>query len=376
MGDNTAPTPTMQPGGTPGSGNDPDKYKITKLEWDKTKTLCGDEVKLSIETENLDGMTILLAAVRPAKERQLVDLIKAPISGEKSNPAWIAYRGPHQPEVKLKAKAAGLGAPKDSSNQLEVQGVADVVEPPSATASPPSKGRRFGYPTQMISVPGRPGPEWVKAPGTTRYRVDFEFERQIKDGVLIITRKIAFAPKRNSRNGRAAPTLTAKKMRKWRRDIHAVWSMRFKLHRVDCKRGQSCDCSTCGGCSFPVRIVCEWGAGHGQAINVFPGAWDRNTSDAPWDTDNWWESASTAIQGDDVRAHEFGHLLGLYDEYSSGAVDPAATPAAGPNPPRIDNTTSIMGYGHTALAYHFEEFKVWFEQKAPHVGKLKIVRNR
>jgi len=59
-------------------------------------------------------------------------------------------------------------------------------------------------------------------------------------------------------------------------------------------------------------------------------------------------------------AHEFGHLLGLYDEYPGGAVDPATS---------LIDATSIMGAypGPNARPYprHYEAIRRWAED---HIG--------
>ncbi len=45
-----------------------------------------------------------------------------------------------------------------------------------------------------------------------------------------------------------------------------------------------------------------------------------------WCVDN--PGGATNERQDEVAAHEFGHMVGIYDEYAIGTVDPAALPAS------------------------------------------------
>jgi hypothetical protein len=67
-----------------------------------------------------------------------------------------------------------------------------------------------------------------------------------------------------------------------------------------------------------------------------------------------------------VRAHEFGHLIGMYDEYLEGACDPARA---------FTDTDSVMGNGTTVYPRFYEEFQKWFDGKAKSVvGDTKLLR--
>jgi hypothetical protein len=68
-----------------------------------------------------------------------------------------------------------------------------------------------------------------------------------------------------------------------------------------------------------------------------------------------------------VRAHEFGHTLGLYDEYRTGAVyvpQDASGNATG-QPPNPDVPGSLMGPSGTGIKKnHLDDFHAWFLDKA------------
>ncbi|MDM8008078.1 MAG: hypothetical protein QUV05_18205 [Phycisphaerae bacterium] len=68
-----------------------------------------------------------------------------------------------------------------------------------------------------------------------------------------------------------------------------------------------------------------------------------------------WHAGDTGA----VAAHEFGHMFGLWDEYSAGAKDPSG--------PILDGT-SIMGSvgpGAAPKARHFQPFADWLKSKSP-----------
>lgn len=360
---NTPPAPNLQPPkvGLPAK-TDPDRFKVTKLQWDRTEACCGDEVALEVETENLNGRAVLISAVREAPTFRAVGLIQAPVSGEKANPKWLARRGPHVQTVKLKGKVAALGGPKESSNQLEVKGVADVKEIFTE--------QRTAHGMQWFTIPGIGG-MWMP---TANYGWDVTYERKIEKGVVWITKKVLFVPRVHVTTKKSPPVITNKMRDRWKREIESVWDRRFKLHRTGCKRGSRCDCSECGGCVFPVRVKVEWGGGHGKPVDFFggaPNAADWGKRDLWWYSHTWWQGNGGAPAT--VRAHEFGHLIGMYDEYNQGAVNPAAAGSMTANDRRVVDPSSIMNAGTRVYARHFDEFRRWFESKASAIGGTQLL---
>lgn len=84
-----------------------------------------------------------------------------------------------------------------------------------------------------------------------------------------------------------------------------------------------------------------------HTVTVKPGAGRANEHE-------WYVSDSGL-----VAAHEFGHMLGLFDEYVGGATDPAG---------EIIDATSIMGSveeGARPYARHYEGFRAWLASKDP-----------
>jgi len=76
-----------------------------------------------------------------------------------------------------------------------------------------------------------------------------------------------------------------------------------------------------------------------------------------------------------VRAHELGHLIGMYDEYPQGAVNLVAHGSKLLKDRRVEDRTSIMNSGSKVYARHLKEFQQWFESQASSVtGKTELVR--
>jgi hypothetical protein len=166
----------------------------------------------------------------------------------------------------------------------------------------------------------------------------------------------------------AAPTDADK--RAWKREIESVWNAKWKIHRVDCERGQVCDCHADNGCCmFKVNIKCEWARGHSK-VTLNDGANSSN-----WGSPHWWFAYTwwMKINGNlgNVRAHEFGHLLGLYDEYPEGAC----LELSGKRPFSNTRDGSIMNRGHLTHERHLRDFKQWFDKKAGGLlGKTELIR--
>jgi hypothetical protein len=106
--------------------------------------------------------------------------------------------------------------------------------------------------------------------------------------------------------------------------IQNVWNNGFtgkKFHRTGCQRGDACDCSyDC--CKADFRLDVNFVANGEHALihihvtvppdPAFGSSQGRNEGD-------WGDPPRSATT---TYPHEVGHLLGQYDEYSTGAIDP------------------------------------------------------
>jgi hypothetical protein len=105
------------------------------------------------------------------------------------------------------------------------------------------------------------------------------------------------------------PTNYAAKKNAWLANIHSVWDNKFILFHKDCKSAAD------RHCAWKIRMHVEWSDDPGDRLvyAVWAQEWERSNAK------DWYLTETRK----GVAAHECGHLLGAYDEYSGGAVEPA-----------------------------------------------------
>ncbi len=364
---NTPPAANMQPGAPGPAGaakNDPEKLKVTKLAWKKTEVCCGDEAELDVAGEGFKGEKVTIVVSRPGEEGAISGTFATEMQSNPHTHKWIVRRGPFAKEVKLEARQFAWDGQKKSSNQLDVK-------------VPPDK-------TEVVNRPKQTAPvyEW-KTNNKTGWRrlqrtgSNFEwevyFEMAFTNGRLTVTKELDFDRPDGAKPG-------PRQLRRWKREVEGVWDAKYRLHREKCRRGARCDCGgwSNGCCTFPIRVVCEFGPGHGKKVTLHKGA-NHPTGNRKelspgvpnpnygrwWYDHDWWEGLRNVPVT--VRAHEFGHLIGMYDEYPEGAAEASRRYA---NVPK-----SIMNAGRKVYPRHFEEFANWFRKHAePILGPLELLR--
>ena len=124
------------------------------------------------------------------------------------------------------------------------------------------------------------------------------------------------------------PTELARAKEKWMKAIRHTWDERYAF-------------VTTKGDRYPIRITVT---DHGPDIHheVLVRRNGRTTDSLDWNL-----SASP-----EFAAHEFGHMLGAYDDYRGGAVGAAG---AGPDGSVMNNRS-----GNTPLPHHFRRIQEWF----------------
>jgi hypothetical protein len=122
----------------------------------------------------------------------------------------------------------------------------------------------------------------------------------------------------------------------WEQGIENIWSYAFDIFD--------------GTFYYDIIFNIDWLSsftGSDHTVNVTNGS--GNVDLVNWYTDN--PSGHGYTKQSNVAAHEFGHMVGLFDEYNGGALDPI-TPLIRPN--------SIMGQNLTVpKADHFDAFLSW-----------------
>jgi hypothetical protein len=115
----------------------------------------------------------------------------------------------------------------------------------------------------------------------------------------------------------------------WLSRIHSTWDGKFKLKRKNCPSSNPDNC-----CAWPIDVKAEWNEASGDkdVFLIWTQQWNGN-DDGRSNAKDWY------IGDTDIGTapHEFGHLLGAYDEYTGGALAPAGT---------IDDNT-VMGLNMT-----------------------------
>lgn len=325
--------------------------ELLDMRWSKQQLVCGDLVTLSVRTRNADpGQPVQVLVKRTDSRSPLtMESMEVEMQGDRAEHQWISrWCGDFAEKIPANATQRTLQGASRSSNSLEFQ-------------TPPPKAR------DKVDHPDASTPQYIEDQVTKKwvrngkfYGWPVAFDLEIYNGWMIVTRELDFVP----RSGQApVDPLT---WREWADQIERVWDRKFALHRVDCKRGPKCNCRPAGCCKYPLRIFARQGKKHG-AIDLWvgkPKAKDRGKLDLWWYSHTWWTEFGDA--GPNVRAHEFGHLIGCYDEYLGGACHPAGK--------FLDVPDSVMNLGTTVYPRHVDLFRRMFEAVTPIVGKVELVR--
>lgn len=358
-------SPTNTPPGAEVQGNqgalggeaaveDPETAKVVKLAWSRVDACCGDEAALSVTTENCpDGTELTLRVHRAGEPDTILGYVDATIRGGKDSPRWVTRRGPYKKEVKATGRQRELEGQETTTEDLLLK----APEPGVKELIGPKNIRTPAYVSAVIG--GKP--VWKKHPSKV-YGWEACYFIELKAGSLCVTRRVDF----DAQPG-AHPTRRIRRM--WQREIENVWDAKFRIHRSRCKRGNKCDCPSRNGCcAFLIRVACRWGAGHGKKVKLYAGANDPSGWGKPgqwWYSHDWWMIPKGVPPT--VRAHEFGHLIGMYDEYLAGACEPSRKFANIP--------TSVMSSGRKVFPHHMKEFHEWFRKKAGSViGPTRLLR--
>ena len=109
--------------------------------------------------------------------------------------------------------------------------------------------------------------------------------------------------------------------------------------------------------SVPISFNVDWvTTGYDQTVSVVD-------AEGSWDMLNWY-TVGAAGWGDayqeEAAAHEFGHMLSMWDEYAGGAVNPET------------NLIDTGGLMHTldgpTLDYYYDPFLNWYQDKLASLG--------
>lgn len=292
----------------------------------KEKVKCGDSVDLIGEGKNLaDGTTFSFSLkALPGGGAAGSESGSKPGSQSVTVP-WISKKtGNNWPEKEVEFEVAADGLKAKSENQL---GFHKYEDESSATKTIRCRSGRFGW--------------------TGKFDIEF------KSGVVIVTVKIKLINRQGGKPASgdpmpaAGPAVSAADKSSMKSDIEGKLSEKWLFHRDDCKRNDGCDCPKdrkC--CKFKVKIVVEFvESGEHHEVNLFQGSGRANATN--------WTRVKTR---DNSWAHETGHLLAWYDEYTGGAVGTA---------PRWKDPRNgaVMNTGLDVPKEYYWDFRDWFKSK-------------
>ncbi len=161
-----------------------------------------------------------------------------------------------------------------------------------------------------------------------KYSWPYGYDIALKNQTIRIIVAINFIPA----TGINIPYLNQVKQT-WEAGIESTWSDRFAV-------------TLPSGIQFPIIIDAIFrGPKFHHDIIVRPGKDGSDTLN--------WNITDTPV----VAAHEFGHILGVYDEYTGGAVSPETN--------RIDTTSIMTSNPQKGLVYarHYSDILEWFKTR-------------
>lgn len=318
---------------TPVCDEEPEEEpKKIEGKFDKETARCGDEINLIANSTNIPDGGKVTYSIRSLCDSSTLESVEGTLSGSSSTDCLVVKKASGDWEgadFDFKLDAAGVSG--TSSNQFTVEKYEDIAVE-TKTFDCRSRG----------------------ASGTRNYRWKGAFDAESKDGLVTITTKIKLLNRSGAKptiRGAALPAVgtpvsdTDKAAMK--ADIESKLSAKSIMHRDDCSRGSTCDCSKdYGCCKQKVKVVVEFvESGQHHEVNLFQGAGRANAS-------NWTRVKTRANSW----AHETGHLLGWFDEYSSGAI--------GSSPRwKNSNSTAVMSTGLVVPAEYYWDFRDWLKGK-------------
>jgi hypothetical protein len=319
-----APEPTEDP-------------QVYNARWQNTEVKCGDTTQMLANTANIEAGTQADFTIQKISDDSTVATVNENTAATSVRAQWLTKKPSNQwdgqPELKFQVSADGAQA--ESGNQLIFHEYRD------------SAGQE-----RTISRTG------TNAAGETARLRDGKFRAEFRDRILKITIRL----KLNNRTGArpsdsggtreddaavpiGSPVSDADK-NGFKNDIQGYISKKLKMHRHDCGRGETCDCSNeC--CKFDVEVQVEFVEDNAHhTVDLWPGR-GRATSV------NWYHVKTR----DNSRAHETGHLLGWFDEYADATWHGS--------PPRWQNDRpgALMNTGADIPPEYYFDFRDWFRSR-------------
>jgi hypothetical protein len=302
----------------------------------ETEVKCGNNVELQADATNITDGNSAAFALKKLPGGEDIDSASANLSGSQVRRlSWVSKKPSEQwPEWEVDFDVSADGCSPRSENQLKF----------------------FRYQNQAVQT------KTINRTTTDGSALrDGKFDIEFQDGVLLITIKIKLINRLGPKPDDGDPMPAAggavsdEDKQSMRADIEQKLSDKWLLHRQDCQRNESCDCPIVNKCcKFKVTVRVSFVEnGEHHPVNLFQGSGRANSLN--------WTRIKTR---DNSYAHETGHLLGWFDEYS-GTTTPGS-------PPRwqVPRDGVIMNEGLDVPGEYYWDFRDWFANKTSESWEL------
>ncbi|MBW1900049.1 MAG: hypothetical protein JRJ20_00275 [Deltaproteobacteria bacterium] len=201
----------------------------------------------------------------------------------------------------------------------------------------------FSHPSSSSNAPVSIPIERVahRMEGLNGFAWNYAYDLRLKDNKLVVSVGINLIPAR----GVTRPEIERVEPF-WEKGIEQIWSEKFALETISEQR-------------YPVVVDVSFkGPEFHHDVIVRPGS--GGTDELNWNI----------LDNPKRVAHEFGHMIGLFDEYERGALAPQNA---------VIDSGSIMtsnpGEGAMARERHFEPFRRWFIGKTM-MSNVRIIHEK
>ncbi len=333
-------------GGEAGSASSSCPRSIIHARWVTTPVKCGDKAGMHADTVNIPADTSATFAVKKVSDNGMITTVNTKTKASSVEGEWISQKPSDNwdgVDVKFKVTAGGEAADSEEDH------LSFHRYPDKARAS--LSGR-------VTSPPGASSPRfgWNK-----KVFIEFTNRRLILTVKVHLINRTQDRPTRGEKESygdyytrcNATPTgdpVPASSKRAIKTAVETIYRDKLDLHRRSCLRENGCNCPRnyfC--CKFETKVRLEFVETSGAMIHEV-NLWPRS---ARADASNWYRIESRPGK---TWAHEVGHLMGFYDEYTEGATGSA--------PWVTSSSANIMGSGTGVPDYYFEEFRSWYSSQA------------
>lgn len=287
---------------------------------------CGSSAHLEADAVNIDDGQTVQFALRKLPDQSGIATETAPLAGSQvRGKEWISKKPSDlwpPDEVDFQVSADGVSA--DSENKLHFHNYANKA---LETKTINCASGVYGW--------------------TGKFDIKFEAGKVIVLVKIKLINRLGGKPATGDPMPAAGAAVTAADKLAMKTDIEGKLTNKWLVHRVDCQRDAACDCpSDRKCCKFRVTVQVDFvESGEHHEVNLFQGAGRANASN--------WTRVKTR---DNSYAHETGHLLAWYDEYSTGAVGTAPRWIA-------NNAGAVMNTGLTVPETYYWDFRDWYAGK-------------